>query len=279
MSLGDKSHLSSGQKDIYSRVGASHILALSGLHLMILYSLITLLMGGHRRLVATQLVVVMAVWSFAFLTGLSPSVTRSAFMISLYALLTIGCRDRMSVNTLALIAIVLLAVHPYGIYDMGFQLSFLAVLAILLVNPLLYQLIPLHILQRHRLLRALWGLVTVSIAAQVGTAPLVVYYFGRFSTYFLLSNFVVVPLAYLILALVLASLLVCWWPWAVALVASALSWFVGTMSRLLDHIAQLPFSSIEDIRLSTLQVCLVYLIFACCYILVSLRYPAVRRSG
>ena len=103
MTLGEKSVLSKDLKDTYSRVGASHILALSGLHLMIIYSVVTLVIGWHRYRIATQTIMVLALWAFALLTGLSTSVVRSAFMISIYALLSLGYRERMSVNTLAFV--------------------------------------------------------------------------------------------------------------------------------------------------------------------------------
>ena len=120
------------------------------------------------------------------MVGLSPSVVRSSVMISIYALLSLGYREKMSVNTLAFTAIIMLVVNPRSLYDVGFQLSFAAVLAILVLNPLFSKVIPLHVLLRHRWLRFWWGLTTVSVSAQVGTAPLVAYYFGTFSTYFLL---------------------------------------------------------------------------------------------
>ena len=179
MTLGDKTTLSKELKGTYSRVGASHILALSGLHLMIIYGVITLVIGWHRYHMATQIITVLAIWAFALLTGLSTSVVRSAFMISLYALLSLGYRERMSVNTLAFVAIVLLIINPMAIYDLGFQLSFLAVLGILLIHPLINNLIAANVQQKHRWLSSAWGLVTVSIAAQIATAPLVMYQFGR----------------------------------------------------------------------------------------------------
>lgn len=279
MALGEKTALSKEIKDRYSRVGASHILALSGLHLMIIYSMITLVLGWHRYRMVTQVLTVLAIWGFALLTGLSTSVVRSAFMISIYALLSLGYRERMSVNTLAFVAIVLLVVNPMAIYDVGFQLSFLAVLAILLIHPLLNNIIPAHQKQQHRWLAAVWGLVTVSIAAQLGTAPLVAYHFGRFSTWFLLSNFIVVPMAWLILIVALLCLALHWWPWALGSLTAILAWLTTTMNHALAGVAQLPWSSIEGIHLSAVQVYLIYIIIACCYVLVSLKYPAARRSG
>jgi competence protein ComEC len=279
MTLGDKTALSKDLKDTFSRVGASHILALSGLHLMIIYSIVTLVIGWHRYHIATQSITVLAIWAFALLAGLPTSVVRSAFMISIYALLSLGYRERMSVNTLASVAVVLLVVSPLSLYDLGFQLSFAAVLSILLIHPLINGLIADDVQQRHRWLSTAWGLVTVSIAAQIGTAPLVAYHFGRFSTWFLLSNFIVIPSAWFILGVTLLCIVLCWWSWAASGLFSLLVWLTDTMNHALRWVAQLPLSSIEGIRLSAIQLLLIYIIIGCCYVALSIRFPAARRSG
>ena len=275
MTLGEKSQLDRQLKETYSQVGVSHILALSGLHLMIIYSVITLFVGWRRFRTVSQVLIVLAVWAFAFLAGLSPSVVRSALMISVYALLSLGFRERMSVNVLAFTAIVMLLVNPFALYDIGFQLSFAAVLAILLCNPLFARLIPLHVLQQHRWLNMVWGLTTVSLSAQVGTAPLVVYYFGRFSTYFLLGNYLVIPLATAILYLTLVCVATCWWTALQHVAVVCLSFVITTMNRLLAAIALLPKSSVDDLHLSTLQLFFVYVLLGGLY---TLLYIYVRRK-
>lgn len=276
MTLGEKSQLDATLKDTYSQVGASHILALSGLHLMIIYTVITLLVGWRRFRTASQVLTVLAMWAFAFLVGLSPSVVRAAFMISIYALLSLGHREHMSVNTLAFTAIVMLLVNPLSLYDMGFQLSFMAVLTIQLFGPMLERLIPLHLQMEHRWLKTLWGLISVSLAAQIGTAPLIAYYFERFATWFLLSNLVVIPLATLLLYLTLLSICTCWWNGLLALLVTALSSIVVLMNSLLEGITRLPLCSIEGIHLSLLQLACVYLLIGCGYVLLTLRYPRFR---
>lgn len=279
MTLGEKSLLEKDVKETYSKVGASHILALSGLHLMIIYAFISLFIAWRRFRLLSQVVVVAALWAFAFLVGMSPSVVRSALMITLYALLSLGHRERMSVNTLSLAAIVMLVVNPPSLFDISFQLSFMAVLAILLFNPLFTYIIPLHVLQRHRWLNAVWGMTTVSLSAQLGTAPLIAYYFHRFSTYFLLSNYVVVPLATVILYLALASVLTCWWAAVQQLLVGCLSAVVVAMNRLLETIAQWPYCTIDGLYPSWLQVAMVYIIIGSGYVLLSLRFARARQSG
>ena len=279
MTLGERSQMSRSLKDTYARVGASHVLALSGLHLMILYGVVSFFFGWGRWRLATQLLTVLSIWAFALLTGMSSSVTRSAWMISLYALLSLGHRERMSVNTLSFAAVVMVAVRPYAIYDMGFQLSFMSVLSILLLTPRLMGWLPLHVWQRHRWWRSLCGMVAVSVSAQVGTAPLVAYYFGRFSTYFLLSNMVVVPMAYVVLYLSLSVVVVFWSSALQQLLVGALSLTVTAMNTLLTAIGRLPGSSIEGINLSLTRLYLLYIIMVVCWAIVRLARPVFRRSG
>ena len=270
MTLGEKSQLDASQKEIFSRVGASHVLALSGLHLLIIYTVISLFVGWRRFRTFSQILIVLAIWAFAFLVGLSSSVVRAALMISIYALLSLGYRERMSVNTLAFVAIIMLLVNPLALYDVGFQLSFTAVLAIVLLNPLLSGLIAADVQQRHGWLKAWWGLTTVSISAQVGTAPLVAYYFGRLPVWFLLSNYVVIPLATLTLYLALCCIACFWWSVLQGLLATALSAVVVLMNRLLEIIAALPAASIEGIRLTALGVLMLYILIGCSYALLRL---------
>jgi competence protein ComEC len=245
---------------------------------MIIFTIISLFASWPRRRILSQVLIVLAIWVYAFLVGLPPSVVRAATMITVYALLSIGYRERMSVNTLAFVAIIMLIISPSMLYDVGFQLSFMAVLSIVLWHPLLNGLIPLHVQQRHQWLSSLWGLITVSTAAQIGTAPLVAYYFGRLPVWFLLSNFIVIPLATVVLYLTLALVVFNWWTWAATLVAKVLTAVVVTMERGLAWVGALPYSSIDGIQLSVLRVYLIYIIIGSLFVAVSIRFPAIRRS-
>lgn len=261
MTLGDKTALSYETRETFNATGASHILALSGLHLGIIYMLLTLLVPGRRWRMASQIVTILAIWTFAFLTGLSPSVVRAATMLTVYGLLSIGYREKMSINVLAFTATVMLLFSPTSLYSIGFQMSFMAVLGILLFNPLLTNLIPAHILQHHTLLKWLWGMTTVSISAQIGVSPLIAFYFHRFSTYFLLSNFVVVPCAYLLLWGSLCLLLIHYAP-----IATILATVVALMTQMLEKIATLPGASIDHLSPNSLQIILIYVVIACVYV-------------
>jgi competence protein ComEC len=270
MTLGDKTGLAAEVKDTYAKAGASHVLALSGLHLMMIYAVMSLFVGWWRWRTAEQVSIVLAIWAYALLVGLSASVVRSAFMITVYALTALGYRERMSVNTLAFTAIVMLAVNPLSLWDVSFELSMMAVLAIVLLHPLTNRLMPLHVQQRHRWLSKLWGLTTVSVAAQVGTAPLVAYYFGRLPVYFLLSSYIVIPAATVIVYLALVCVATGWWTTVQLWTAGVLAAVVSMTNSVLGWIAELPKSSVEGLNLSTLQLFLVYLLFGALWVLLAL---------
>lgn len=265
MTLGDKGWLSRQTKDDYSVSGASHILALSGLHLGIIYWLLTLPFAGRgRRRPAMQALAVAAVWLYAALVGLQSSVVRSALMITVFALASsLPGRRSMSVNTLSFAAIVMLIANPLTLWDAGFQMSFLAVLGILVCHKPLCNLLTVDC----PWLKRLWGFLMVSVAAQIGTAPLVAYYFGRFSCYFLLTNCVAIPATYAILLGAVAMLLTTPLPSVQLVVAKALAWVAGTLNSCLSAIASLPGASIEGININTAQVWVIYIIIACLIIL------------
>lgn len=207
MALGDKSALSRELKETYAVTGASHVLALSGLHLSIIYMLLSLLVVDRRWQMCSQVFIVVNIWVFVFLVGMSVTVVRAAVMVSVYALLSLGHRDKMSVNTLVFTAIVMLIMKPVSLFDAGFQMSFAAVFAILVLVPLFDRVFPEGFLMSHRVVKWLWALVAVSLAAQIGTAPLVWYHFGRIPLWSVLTNVVVVPAAGLIVCLAGLTLL------------------------------------------------------------------------
>ena len=262
MALGDRSRITNDLRDIYSISGASHVLALSGLHLGIIYMLLSMLVGWRRLGALREVVVIGGIWSYALFTGLSPSVVRAAVMITVFALTSLLHRRRMSLNALALTAIVMLVAEPMHLYDVGFQMSFLAVLAILLFYRPLYRLVSAEWLQAHPLLKWGWAMVVVSCCAQLGVAPLTAYYFGRFSVYFLLTNCFVIPLAYAVLyltaALFMTTLLPPLLPWVARLLAAV----VGCQTTMARWVASLPGSHIEGISINRLQLVLLYVAIA-----------------
>ena len=263
MTLGDKSALTQELRDIYAITGASHILALSGLHLSIIFMLLTLLFGGSHQFFTfhSSLFTLLSVWAFVFLVGMPVSVIRSATMLTVYALLSLGHRDKMSINTLAFTALLVLIVNPLSLFDIGFQMSYLSVFAILLIVPLSERFFHVGYLMTHRVIKWLWAMVAVSCAAQIGVAPLVAYYFGRLPVYFLLTNFIVIPAATLILWL---SPIVFLFP----SLAYLLLYIVSALNTLLTTIAAIPGASIDGLHPTKLQTTMTYVVIVACYLLV-----------
>lgn len=261
MTLGDKSMITNDLKDVYSIVGSSHILALSGLHLTILYGILSLLTFRRRRQWVIQGILLLAIWVYVFLVGMPVSIVRSALMLLVYSLMTLAGRNKSPLNTLAFAALVILLVQPFALYDIGFQLSFLAVLSLVLFYRPLVSWLPSFV-KRHIVLKRLADIAVVSLAAQIGTAPLVAYYFGRFSCCFLLTNYIVMPCAFLILSCGLLSLLLVPFPLLQGWVMQVLLWVVGTQNNILSWLSSLSWASIDGIRLSVPQVVCIYVSIA-----------------
>lgn len=256
MTLGDKSAQTRELREVFAISGSSHILAISGLHVGIVYMLLTWFMLGRRRFWLSQVVTVSAIWAFALLTGLSPSVTRAATMISIYALFAERGGRKSPINVLCFTVIVMLVADAQMLFGVSFQLSFSAIFAILTFLPLLQNMYQ----PENAILRWGWSLALLSLCAQLGVAPLIAYYFGRFSTYFLLTNFLVVPAATVILYGALVALL---FPPA----SVVLLWAVKTMNGALRFIAALPGASIDGLHPTPVQVALTYAFLVICYLM------------
>lgn len=243
MSLGDKRSLAAAQRQSFSASGVSHVLALSGLHLGILFSLYSLLvvnrLRSRRGRVFASLVGVALLWGFALLVGFPLSLVRATVMFTLWQLSVVLYSDRNSLNNLALAALLILLFSPASLFDIGFQLSFTSVFFILFLTP--------HIprprwLRRSRLLALLYGWLTVSLVAQIGTSPLVAYYFHTIPVVGLLGNLLAIPLAYVILGLALVFFLI---PGFQGLTATLLGWCIRFLTGAVGWMAAWPYSHIK----------------------------------
>lgn len=257
MTLGDKSSLSERLKEDYSVSGASHILALSGLHLGIIYAILSLIFLRRRWQIASQVLILLAIWTYVFIVGMSASVVRSAVMITVYSLVSLLNRNKMSLNTLAVAAVVILIVNPLYLYDVGFQMSFAAVFFIILFYRPVLNLMP-GCVMGIPVIRQIWQMMSVSLAAQIGVAPLIAFYFGRFSCYFLLTNIIVVPAATIILygAVLMAAL--SFVPYLQTLLSALLLKVVVLLNSGVSFVAELPGASIDGIAIGLLQLVLIY---------------------
>ena len=262
MVLGDKSALTPELRSRFNTTGAAHVLALSGLHLSIIYLLLTRLTLARRRTWLSQGLIILAVWAYALLTGLPTSLIRAATMITVYALFSLRGGRRAPLNVLCFTAIVMLLVDSSALFDIGFQLSFMSMLAILLFVPLMENRVSARWRMEHRIVSWLLTLAMISVAAQIGTAPLIAYYFGRLSPRFLVTNLVVVPLVTLILYSALAAF---FFP-PIATIAVGIA---HLMNEALDAISTWPLASIEGLHPSVLQVAMCYVVVAAVYVLLT----------
>lgn len=266
LTVGDKEELDAELRETYSVSGASHVLALSGLHVGLLYWLLRFLssfLWKRWRWLKGLLVpgIVLSLWGFALLTGLSSSVVRSVTMFSLLALADFQPEKPLTLNTLSATAFLMLLCNPMWLFDIGFQLSFSAVAAIVLLQPKLYDLWQ----PGNGLLRAGWQLTTVSVAAQMGTAPLVMFYFSRFSTHFLLTNLWVIPWVTLVLYAAVLLLLLTPFPMLQAVFADVVEALISIQNSVLRWIEQLPYASVDTIRIDAWEVAAVYLLVIFAY--------------
>ena len=199
--LGEKRDISKILYSDYAAAGAIHILAVSGLHVGIIYMILLYILDPIKRLLKSKkgvnIVIVLILWGFAFLTGLSPSVIRAVTMFSFFAFAKIINRDTNSINTLFLSYFTLLIINPNWLFQVGFQLSYLAVLFILWLVPVWNKVYY----PKHMILKKFWGIITVTLAAQIGVIPLSLYYFHQFPGLFRLTNLIVLPIIGLILCL------------------------------------------------------------------------------
>ncbi len=258
--IGVKDFLDAEIKEAYSAAGAMHVLAVSGLHVGIVYLLITLVFGqlkttswGKVFFVVISLTVI---WCYALITGFSPSVMRAATMFSVIILAESSGRKTNIYNSLGLAAFILLLYNPYFVFEVGFQLSFIAVLGIVMFQPPIYQLWNTP----NKFFDYLWAIISVSIAAQLVTFPLSIYYFHQFPTYFLFSNMIVIPSSMVMLSTGLFMLGVGSFS-AIAgeTIGFLLGGFVEWINWLILRIQVLPFPVVDWLYLGGVSVLLLYL--------------------
>ena len=266
MTLGERVSMSDDMTDDYSASGALHILSLSGMHLGIIYAMLLLLFFKRRSSVIVQVIIVTAVWAYVFIAGLPVSAVRSAVMLSVCSFVNLLNRDKISLNVLAVAAFSVLVVNPLNLYDVGFQMSFMSVMFIIVFYPVFYYVMPQRI-RNIRVVNYIWQMTAVSLSAQLGVAPLVALYFGRFSCYFLLANFAVIPLSAVILYGVAFIMLFAWLPWLQGILSAIVVKAVELMNASVSFVASLPAASIDGISINPVQVLMLYILMFSIYFL------------
>lgn len=247
--LGQKKNLEKEVNDAYVTAGAMHILAVSGLHVGIIYGFFFLFVKPFRLQVGKRVlylsVIILLIWGYALLTGMSPSVMRAATMFSIMALAQMKSRNPSIFNAIALSALILLVYDPLLIFAVGFQLSYLALIGILLIQPILIKLWA----PKSKVLEYIWQISTVGIAAQLITFPISAYYFHVFPSYFFLSNLIAIPGAFLIMSFGVPFMLFAQIPFIAKPLAWITEYLISIVNQLIFGIQQLPFAKIDEIFL------------------------------
>ena len=281
MMLGYRDYVTDEVTQAYAGSGVLHVLSVSGLHVAVLYYVLNILLGWmdkrRRTEILKAILVIMIMLFYAGITGLSPPVLRSVWMFALISIARLLDRDVSMYNILAVSCLVLLIWDPYYIADVGFQLSYIAVVGIVYLYPIFHALLPYPSFRFRApfgllantlayLYDFVWGLICVSIAAQVATLPVSLYYFHSFPNLFLLSNLLVIPLSNMVLISGMLLFTVSWNHWLLV----HTGWIFDHSLRLLNHIVfwvdSIPFSLSRGLVLSLFETLILYIfIFLLCW--------------
>lgn len=256
--LGYKADLSNDVLQAYSKTGTIHVLSVSGAHVAIIYVMLQWMLGfmnGSRygRYLKMAIIIVL-IWYYAMLSGFSPAVCRAAVMISMVIIGKNFARYINMLNILAISAFLLLLYNPLYITDVGFQLSYLAVAGLIILQPVVYR----WLVFKNKWVDKLWAVCSVSIAAQMITFPLSALYFHQFPVYFLLSNLLIIIPTAVIMYSGIAYLLLSAVPVLSTILAWVLEQSILLMNKALAFIEHAPFASINKIWLSIPEYLLLY---------------------
>jgi competence protein ComEC len=260
--IGYKDDLDKNLVQAYSNTGVVHVIAISGLHLGLIYWLLQLLTIKLKSRKYTQwlqpLIIIFGLWGFSLLAGAGPSVIRSAVMFTCLVVGKLFNKNGSSLNALAAAAFLLLAYNPYWLWDVGFQLSFAAVLSIVIF----YQPIYNWLLVQNKLLNFFWQLNALTLAAQVLTIPLSIYHFHQFPNLFLLTNLVAVPLSS---AVLLAIIFLCAFSFIPVIASSTgkcISWLIQIMNGFIERMDSLSFARLDFLQINLWQLLFIYAFLA-----------------
>lgn len=258
--LGYKADLSNDVLQAYSKTGTVHVLSVSGAHVAIIYASLELLLGFLTRFrygkTFKAVIIILLVGYYSLLTGFSPAVCRAAFMISMIIIGKTYSRNINTLNILAVSAFFLLLYDPLFITDVGFQLSYLAVAGLIVLQPVIYKWFD----PENKWIDKLWFLCSASIAAQLITFPLSAFYFHQFPVYFLISNLLIIVPSAVIMYSGLAYLIL---P-SIPFISSSLAWILEksilVMDKSLAYIEYAPFAGINKIWIRGYECWLLYLL-------------------
>lgn len=278
MLIGDEVNLDNDTRQAFTETGIVHVIAISGGNIAILFVLVMAMLSWlrHKKYLWVKYALALPlVWFYVLMAGASPSAVRAAVMFTILAIGFVIQRrkDNNSLNQLFATAFILLVAQPMWLYAIGFQLSFIAVLSLILFYKRVYRFwIP-----GNKVLKALWGTIAASIAAEILVAPIVIYYFHTFPLMFIVSNVVAYVLMSCVLILGMAIIALSSIPFVASAIATATTWFVSVFFSIISFLQTLEPASLHTLRLDIISTILVYLLvtFAAIYLIHRKRYAVV----
>lgn len=271
ITLGYKTDLSDNIKNQYAISGVSHLLSLAGLHIGFVYAILLFLLkplnlipGGKK---IRPLVIIVLLWMFAFITGLLPPVLRTVIMFSIVSIGQLFNVRTVNLNTLAVTAFIMLLFYPLNLFNVSFQLSFVAVAGIIIGMDLwLSWWNP-----QNRIVSYLWNISGVSLSAQIATLPLLIYYFHSLSIYFIITNILAIFLASLVIYSAAAYLLCFFLPPVQTFIGEVLSIILHWLNAFTRFICGLPYSSINSLYPNLIQTLIIGILIALIFLFITKR--------
>ncbi len=258
--LGQNDMLDNETRQAYSGSGVTHILSVSGLHVGVIFIIISFVLGFMKKhgwqLYLKTFLILITIWAYALLTGMSPPVMRAAAMFTFISFGNASGRYTHIINSLSVSAILLLLIDPLMISNFGFQLSYLAIIGIVFINKPIADLIYF----KNRIANKIWGLIAVSLAAQIATAPLTMLYFHQFPAYFIPANLVAVPLSFLAIYSGVAVLATSFIPVISNFLGIITNYLLFALNYSVGFIESLPYSVLHITNIFMPEMILLYLI-------------------
>lgn len=269
--LGYDDNLADEVRKNYVAAGSMHILCVSGMHVGIIYLLASFLLSFLNRKkwqkTLKQALLLALIWFYALITGLSPSILRSALMISFVIIGEMIHRKGFIINSIAASAFILLCVNPNNLFEIGFLLSYAAVIGIVVLQRPIYS----WLVFKNKLLDKVWNITAVALAAQVATIPFTLFYFNQFTTYFWLSNLFMTPISFIVVISGMVLLLVSWIPFVSTLVGYLVWGAVYVMNWVVARIENLPLSIVKGLYISEFEFAMLLVAFLLLLLMVTLR--------
>lgn len=242
----------------YSNTGVVHIIAISGLHLGMIYLLVVKLLSflPKRKCInkIRPVIILLILWLFALTAGAAPSILRSALMFSCIVIGNAINRRNSIYNSLVVSAFILLLINPFNLWNVGFQLSYTAVLSIILFQPVIAK----ALYSNYTIINKIWALMAVTLAAQILTLPIVIYHFHQFPLLFLITNIVAVPLAAIILYAHILLLLFSWFPLVAKFIGLFIQYCILFLNNYIHYFNSFKWVVWPSLQITIIQACLLY---------------------